>query len=41
MKRVLSIMIGALALWACATEPGQVKVTGGTIQGTVLEDTTF
>ena len=40
MKKVLLIMTAALALWACASEPGRVKVTGGTIQGTVLEDMT-
>ena len=38
MKKFLLIAAAALGLWACAGEPGQVKVTGGTIQGTVLED---
>ena len=31
-------MAAALGLWACASVPGQVKVTGGTIQGLVLDD---
>ena len=38
MKRLLLIVAAALGVWACATVPGQVKVTGGTIQGTLLED---
>ena len=40
MKKILLIVAAALGLWACATVPGQVKVTGGTIQGLVLEDMT-
>ena len=40
MKRILLIVTAALAVWACKTEPGQVKVTGGTIQGEVLKDMT-
>ena len=40
MKKMVLIVAAALGLWACATVPGQVKVTGGTIQGTVLEDMT-
>ena len=40
MKNLLLIVAAALGLWACATVPGQVKVTGGTIQGLVLEDMT-
>ena len=40
MKKLLLIVAAALGLWACATVPGQVKVTGGTIQGLVLEDMT-
>ena len=41
MKRFLLVFASALALCACARQvPGQVKVTGGTIQGTVLEDMT-
>ena len=41
MKRFLLIAAAALCLGACAKQvPGQVKVTGGTIQGTVLEDMT-
>ena len=41
MKRFLLILAAALCLCACAKQvPGQVKVTGGTIQGTVLEDMT-
>ena len=41
MKKALLILASALALSACASQvPGQVKVTGGTIQGEVLEDMT-
>ena len=41
MKRFLLVLASALALCACARQvPGQVKVTGGTIQGTALEDMT-
>ena len=41
MKKFLLIVAAALCLGACAKPvPGQVKVTGGTIQGTVLEDMT-
>ena len=40
MKRFLMIVAAALGLWACAAVPGQVKVTGGIIQGTVLKDMT-
>ena len=39
MKRFLILFAGALCLCACATKiTDQVKVTDGTIQGTVLED---
>ena len=40
MKRIVLIVAAALGLWACASVPGQVKVTGGTIQGLVLDDMT-
>ena len=40
MKKMLLIVAAALGLWACASVPGQVKVTGGTIQGLVLDDMT-
>ena len=41
MKKFLLILAAALTLSACAEQiPGQVKVTGGTIEGTVLEDMT-
>ena len=41
MKRFFIIMAAALCLCACARQvPGQVKVTGGTIQGIVLDDMT-
>ena len=41
MKKALLILAAALGLSACASQvPGQVKVTGGTIQGEVLEDMT-
>ena len=40
MKKFLLIVSAALAVCACATKPGQVKVTGGTIQGEVLENMT-
>ena len=41
MKRLLIILAAALTLCACASKvPGQVKVTGGTIQGVVLDDVT-
>ena len=39
MKRLLLFLAAALCLCACARQvPGQVKVTGGVVQGTVLED---
>ena len=40
MKKLFYLVAAALCLWACAAKPGQVKVTGGTIQGEVLEDMT-
>ena len=41
MKKLLLILAAALCVCACAKQvPGQVKVTGGTVQGTVLEDMT-
>ncbi|MBQ4021557.1 MAG: carboxylesterase family protein, partial [Bacteroidales bacterium] len=41
MKRIFLIVAAALCVCACAGNvPGQVKVTGGTIQGTVLDDMT-
>ena len=41
MKKFLLILAAALCLGACAKQvPGQVKVTGGVVQGTVLEDMT-
>jgi para-nitrobenzyl esterase len=41
MKRLFLSLAAALCLLACGPqEPGRVKVTGGTIQGTVLEDMT-
>ena len=39
MKKLLLLAAATLCLWACA-KPGQVKVTGGVIQGEVLEDMT-
>jgi len=39
MKRFFLFLAAALCLCACARQvPGQVKVTGGVVQGTVLED---
>ena len=36
MKKALLILAAALGLSACASQvPGQVKVTGGTIQGEI------
>ena len=41
MKKILLTVVAALCLCACAKQvPGQVKVTGGTIEGIVLEDMT-
>ena len=41
MKHFAIVLAAALCLCACAKQvPGQVKVTGGTIQGTVLENVT-
>ena len=39
MKKLLLLVAATLCVWACA-KPGQVKVTGGVIQGEVLEDMT-
>ena len=39
MKKLVLLVAATLCVWACA-KPGQVKVTGGTIQGEVLEDMT-
>ena len=40
MKNCLIGILAAMAVSACATEPGQVRVEGGWIQGEVLEDMT-
>ncbi len=38
-KQFLLILSAALCVWACGSQqPGQVQVTGGKVQGTVLED---